>query len=286
MRIDAGWGTQVMAGLVACLALIASDARADLPEMTQRDRLRVCADGNNLPFTNEASEGFENRIAELLADDLDIPLEYVWAPQVMGFVRNTLELRICDVIIGVAAGYGFVQNTNDYYRSVYSLVVPADSDLSVSSLDDEALKGRRIGAVTETPPLVPLRRVGARVEGYALQTDTRARTPAKDAIEDVAAGRTDGAVLWGPIAGYYAARQTPPLEVVPLVDDRTDARLDYRITMGIRQGEPYWKDTLNDFIERRQDEINAILVDYGIPLLDRHGELIDFAAASGGENDD
>ncbi|MDI5890263.1 quinoprotein dehydrogenase-associated putative ABC transporter substrate-binding protein [Halomonas rhizosphaerae] len=275
-----------MAGLLAGLAMFASDVRADLPEQTQRDQLRVCADGNNLPFTNEAGEGFENRIAELLADDLDLPLEYVWAPQVMGFVRNTLELRLCDVMIGVAAGYGFVQNTNDYYRSIYSLVVPADSDLAVSSLDDEALKGRRVGVVSETPPLVPLRRVGARVEGYALQTDTRARTPAREAIEDVAAGRTEAAVLWGPIAGYYAARQTPPLEVVPLVDDDTDARLDYRITMGVRQGEPYWKDTLNDFIERHQDEINAILVDYGVPLLDRHGQLIDPLAASGGQDDE
>lgn len=275
-----------MAGLLTCLAMFASDAEADLPEQTQRDRLRVCADGNNLPFTNEAGEGFENRIAELLADDLDLPLEYVWAPQVMGFVRNTLELRLCDVIIGVAAGYGFVQNTNDYYRSIYSLVMPADSDLDVSSLDDEDLRGRRIGVVSETPPLVPLRRAGARVEGYALQTDTRARTPAREAIEDVAAGRTEAAVLWGPVAGYYAARQTPPLEVMPLVEDETDARLDYRITMGVRQGEPYWKDTLNDFIERRQDEINAILVDYDVPLLDRHGELIDPLAASGGQDDE
>ncbi|MDW7748229.1 quinoprotein dehydrogenase-associated putative ABC transporter substrate-binding protein [Halomonas sp.] len=275
-----------MAGLLACLAMFASDAGADLPEQTQRDRLRVCADGNNLPFTNEAGEGFENRIAELLADDLNLPLEYVWAPQVMGFVRNTLELRLCDVIIGVAAGYGFVQNTNDYYRSIYSLVMPADSDLDVSSLNDEDLRGRRIGVVSETPPLVPLRRAGARVEGYALQTDTRARTPAREAIEDVAAGRTEAAVLWGPIAGYYAARQAPPLEVVPLVDDDTDARLDYRITMGVRQGEPYWKDTLNDFIQRRQDEINAILGDYGVPLLDRHGELVDPLAASGGQDDE
>jgi quinoprotein dehydrogenase-associated probable ABC transporter substrate-binding protein len=269
---------------LAFLAMIASDASADLPELTQRDRLRVCADGNNLPFTNEAGEGFENRIAELLADDLDLPLEYVWAPQVMGFVRNTLELRLCDVIIGVVAGYGFVQNTNDYYRSVYSLVVPMDSGLDVSSLDDEALEGRRIGVVSETPPLVPLRRVGATVNGYALQTDTRVRTPAREAIEDVAAGRTDGAVIWGPIAGYYAALQTPPLEVAPLVNDRTDARLDYRITMGVRKGEPYWKDTLNDFIDRHQDEIDAILVDYGVPLLDRRGQLTHPLAEPGGHD--
>lgn len=285
VNVDFRWGKRVAVWLLACVTMFASEVQANLPELTQRDRLRVCADGNNLPFTNEEGDGFENRIAELLADDLNIPLEYTWAPQVMGFVRNTLELRVCDVIIGVAAGYGFVQNTNEYYRSIYSLVVPADSDLDVSSLDDKTLKGRHIGVVSDTPPLVPLRRVGARVEGYALQVDTRARAPARKAVEDVVAGRTEAAVLWGPIAGYYAERQSPPLIVTPLVDDGTGANLDYRITMGVRQGEPYWKDTLNDFIRRRQDDIDAILVDYGIPLLDRYGQLIDPLVTSGGQHD-
>ncbi|EPC02080.1 hypothetical protein L861_20720 [Litchfieldella anticariensis FP35 = DSM 16096] len=273
MRGSGRWLGIVMACLLGT-AITEGEPRADVPELERRDELRVCADGNNLPFTNEAGEGFENRIAELMADDLGVPLSYVWAPQVMGFVRNTLELRICDVIIGVAAGYGFVQNTTDYYRSVYSLVVPADSDLEVSSLDDAAFEGRHIGVVSETPPYVVLRRAGATIKGYVLQTDTRVRTPAKNAVEDVAKGVTEGAVVWGPIAGYYAARQDPPLKVIPLVDDTTDARLSYRITMGVRQGEPHWKDTINDFIDRRQDDINAILADYDVPLLDRHGQLI------------
>ncbi|GGY06157.1 amino acid ABC transporter substrate-binding protein [Litchfieldella qijiaojingensis] len=267
------WLCGIAAGLLG-LVVTGGEPRADVPELEGRNELRVCADGNNLPFTNEQGEGFENRIAKLMADDLGLPLTYVWAPQVMGFVRNTLELRVCDVIIGVAAGYGFVQNTKDYYRSVYSLVVPVDFDLEVSSLDDAALEGRHIGVVSETPPLVALRRAGATIKGYALQTDTRVRTPARDAVQDVAAGVTDGAVVWGPIAGYYAARQDPPLKVIPLVDDTTDARLSYRITMGVRDGEPHWKDTINDFIDRRQDDINAILADYDVPLLDRHGQLI------------
>ncbi|WP_162623120.1 quinoprotein dehydrogenase-associated putative ABC transporter substrate-binding protein [Billgrantia lactosivorans] len=249
-------------------------AVAEPPERQEREALRVCADGNNLPFSNEAGEGFENRIAELMADDLGVPLTYVWAPQVMGFVRNTLELRVCDVIIGTPAGYEFVQNSNAYYRSVYSLVVPEGSELEVTRLDDPAFEGRRIGVVVETPPVVPLRRGGARVEGYPLMVDTRVRAPVRDAIEDVVSGKTDGAVLWGPLAGYYAARQEPPLEVIPLVDDDSGAQLDYRITMGIRHGEPHWKDWINDFIDRHQAEIDAILTDYGVPLLDRHGRLI------------
>ena len=218
------------------------------------------------------------------AEDLGVPLVYVWAPQVMGFVRNTLELRVCDVMIGAVAGYGFVQNTNEYYRSVYALVVPEASDLEATTLSDPALAGRRIGVVTETPPLVPLRRVGTSVKSYPLMVDTRVRAPVRDAIEDVVAGDTEGAVLWGPLAGYYAARQDPPLKVIPLVDDTSDARLDYRITMGIRRGEPHWKDWINDFIDRRQEEIHAILVEYGVPLLDRRGQLLPSdPAAAGGE---
>lgn len=286
------WGNAQRCGflllgfLAVWLVGLSGKVSADVPELTERNQLRVCADGNNLPFTNEQGEGFENRIAELMADDLDLELGYVWAPQVMGFVRNTLQLRVCDVIIGVVAGYGFVQNTSDYYRSVYSLVVPQDSSLQVTSLDDAALQGRHIGVVSETPPLVALRRAGARIEGYVLQTDTRVRTPARNAVEDVASGVTEGAVLWGPIAGYFAARQDPPLKVIPLVDDSTDARLTYRITMGVRQGEPHWKDTINDFIDRRQDDINAILADYSVPLLDRHGQLILPATSPGGSDDD
>lgn len=255
-----------------------NSASADMPERDEREHLRVCADGNNLPFTNREEQGFENRIAQLLAEDLGKPLTYVWAPQIMGFVRNTLELRVCDVIMGVAAGYEFVQGSNAYYRSVYSLIVPESSDIEITSLNDPSLQGRRIGAITETPPIVPLRRAGASIKGYPLQVDTRVRAPVKDAIEDIAAGTTEGAVLWGPIAGYYAAQQEPALKVIPLIDDTTDAHLQYRITMGIRRGEPQWKDTLNDFIERHQDDINAILADYDVPLLDRHGQLIDEGA--------
>ncbi|NIC07955.1 substrate-binding domain-containing protein [Billgrantia bachuensis] len=273
---------QMVRAVTLALGLVAAcNAVAEPPERLEREALRVCADGNNLPFSNQAGEGFENRIAELMADDLGVPLTYVWAPQVMGFVRNTLELRVCDVMIGAVAGYGFVQNTNPYYRSVYSLVVPEDSELDTTRLSDPAFAGRRIGVVAETPPVVPLRRSRARIQGYPLMVDTRVRAPVRDAVEDVASGNTEGAVLWGPLAGYYAARQDPPLKVVPLVDDDSGAQLDYRITMGVRHGEPHWKDWINDFIDRHQDEIHAILMEYGVPLLDRHGQLIEAGEGGG-----
>jgi quinoprotein dehydrogenase-associated probable ABC transporter substrate-binding protein len=268
------------AGL-ALLALAAGPVAAGPPELMERGALRVCADGNNLPFSNQAGEGFENRIAEMMAEELGLPLHYVWAPQIMGFVRNTLELRVCDVIIGVAAGYEMVQNTNPYYRSVYAFVLPPGSELAPSGLDDPQLAGRTIGVVSDTPPMVPLRRAGADLRTYLLQVDTRVISPVRDAIDDLAAGELDGAVLWGPIAGYFAARQDPPLEVVPLVGD--EARLDFRITMGIRRNEPQWKDWINDFIARRQDDINRVLAEYHVPLLDRRGDLISLAELPDGD---
>jgi quinoprotein dehydrogenase-associated probable ABC transporter substrate-binding protein len=259
---------------IAVLALGIGAAQAGPPELLERGRLRVCADGNNLPFSNQAGEGLENEIAEMMAEELGLPLHYVWAPQIMGFVRNTLERRVCDVMIGVAAGYELVQNTNPYYRSVYAFVLPADSDLAPDDLSDPALRRRAIGVISDTPPMVPLRSAGARVRGYPLQVDTRVISPAREAIDDVASGALDGAVLWGPIAGYYAAQQDPPLKVVPLVGDDPGARLDFRITMGIRRNEPQWKDWINDFIARRQADINRVLAEYHVPLLDRRGALL------------
>jgi quinoprotein dehydrogenase-associated probable ABC transporter substrate-binding protein len=266
-------GRAAIAGAAALLgAALAQPAAAGPPELLERGSFRVCADGNNLPFSNEAGEGFENRIAELMAEDLGVELRYVFVPQVMGFVRNTLQLRVCDVIVGVAAGYELVQNTNAYYRSTYAVVMAEDSDLEVESLTDEDLRGRTIGVVTDTPPVVPLRQAGARVKGYHLMVDTRAISPVREAIDDVANGVTEAAILWGPIAGWYAQQQDPPLKVMPLgVNDPSGARLDYRITMGIRRNEPLWKDWINDFIDRRQDEINWILAEYGVPLLDARG---------------
>ncbi len=270
------------AGLLIIALGLAGTAAAGPPELVARDHLRVCADGNNLPFSNRDGEGFENRIAEMMAEELGLPLKYVWAPQIMGFVRNTLDLGVCDVIIGVSAGYQFVQNTKAYYRSVYSLVVPADSDLDPAGLNDPQLAGRHLGVISETPPLVPLRRSGARVKPYPLMVDTRAISPMRDAVNDVVNGVTEGAVLWGPVAGYYASRQDPPLRVIPLAGDRTSGRLDFRITMGVRRGEPQWMDWINDFIDRRQDDINQVLTEYGVPLLDRRGELLSTGAADRG----
>ena len=266
-----------VAVVIGCLALFASGgATAQTSEAVDRSSLRVCADPANLPFSNRAGEGFENKIAELLAAELGVPVRYTWYPQATGFVRQTLMARRCDLVIGISLGFELLQNTNPYYRSSYALVYRADSGLSATALDDPGLKVLRLGVVAGTPPSSLLAKYGllARVRPYQLVADTRFDHPAKQMVDDVAAGEVDVGVLWGPIAGYYAKTHNPKLLVVPLETRAGEVRMDYRITMGIRFNEPNWKHEINDLIKTKQPEINAILSEYGVPLLDDQGRLI------------
>lgn len=263
-------------------AALASPAPA--VEATDRDAVRVCADGNLLPFSNERLEGFENEIARLIGEDLKRPVTYFWWPQTIGFVRNTLRARQCDLVMGTASGEELMQNTNPYYRTVYALVYRADSGITAQTVGDPSLQSARIGVVERTPAVNLLRRYGiTKTEPYQLNTDTRAHNPAADAIADVAAGRTDAAVIWGPIAGYFAARQPVPLTVVPLVGEKGPVPLQFNISMGIRAEEPEWKHWLNDFIARRQNDIDRILARYHVPLLTPEGALKKLSAADPSE---
>ncbi len=265
-------------GLYALAALGAFDGatRAVTSEAVDRSSLRVCADPSNLPFSNQAGEGFENKIAELLAAELAVPLRYTWFPQATGFVRNTLKARRCDIVIGISLGFELLQNTNPYYRSSYALVYRSDAGLTLSALDDPEFKKLRLGVVAGTPPASLMARYGllGRVRPYHLVADTRFEQPGKRMIEDIAAGEVDVGALWGPIAGYYGEQQKPPLTVVPLPSRPGGVRMDFRITMGVRFNEPEWKREINVLIKRKQPEINAILADYGVPLLDDQGKRI------------
>lgn len=246
-----------------------------MPDLVDRSALRVCADPADLPFSNQAGEGFENKIAELLAERLEVPLLYTWFPQVTGFVRNTLRANKCDVIIGYAQGDELVQNTNAYYRSSYALVYRPGSEIDgVESLSDKRLKGRKLGIVAGTPPATIMAREGlmATSKPYHLVVDRRFTSPAEDMIGEVASGVIDGAVLWGPMAGYYAKNNGAPLKVVPLVKEAAGPRTIYRITMGLRPNEPEWKHQLNRLIEENQAAINDILLSYGVPLIDEQGQ--------------
>ncbi len=266
------------AAVLVALALggAATGAGAQVGELVDRTKLRVCADPSDLPFSNQAGEGFENRIAELLAAKLGVPLTYTWYPQSIGFVRNTLNAGACDVVIGIPTPNALMQNTNPYYRSSYALVQRADADPKITSLHDPALADRKIGAVARTPPVTLLAQAGLlrQLKPYQLVVDTRFDSPGRQMVEDVAAGVIDVGILWGPIAGYWATQQKVPLEVTPLTGEEKGLHLDFRLSMGLRRNEPNWKHDLNDFLAANGDAIQAILLDYGVPLLDRQGQPI------------
>jgi quinoprotein dehydrogenase-associated probable ABC transporter substrate-binding protein len=272
-----------IAGLLLAggLALPAVAAPAPMGELVDHTTLRVCSDPNNLPFSNQAGEGFENAIAELLAERLGVPVTYTWYPQTMGFVRSTLRAHLCDLVMGVASANELLQNTNPYYRSTYVLA-HREVDMQFADLDSPALKGARIGVVAGTPPadLLAERGLLGQVQPYHLMVDTRYGHPGKDMMDDLAAGRIDVALLWGPIAGYWAGKQSAPITLTPLRSDRPGLRLDFRISMGLRPNEPGWKLELNDLIRELQPEITAILQQYGVPLLNNRGDLIAAPAAA------
>jgi quinoprotein dehydrogenase-associated probable ABC transporter substrate-binding protein len=251
-------------------------AQAQTGEIINRTELRVCADPNNLPFSNDKQEGFENKTAAILGDELKLPVKYVFFPQVIGFVRNTLAVRSCDLVMGTAAGDDIVQTTNPYYFSAYVAVYRGDKGFTFTSLDDPALKSLRIGIVSATPPSDLLVRHGlmANAKPYALMVDTRYESPTHEMIQDVAKGDIDLGLLWGPIAGYYIKRDKLPLAIAVLQDEPGMPRMDYHITMGVRANEPEWRRLINAAIVKRQPEITKVLQDYGVPLLDEQGRLM------------
>jgi quinoprotein dehydrogenase-associated probable ABC transporter substrate-binding protein len=246
--------------------------RPDLSlELVDPRMLRVCADPNNMPFSTERGEGFENRLAELLADKLGKGLSYSWYPQATGFVRNTLAAHKCDVIMGVPQGDDLVQVTNPYYRTAYALVLKQGHGLDgVETLGDPRLKGKRIGIVAGTPPGNNMAANGlmANAKPYSLVIDTRVDSSAAAMMHDLATGEIDAGILWGPMAGYYARRTNPAVTVVPLVKETTGPRMAYRIAMGVRYTDQEWKRQLNRIIQENQPAINKLLLGFGVPLLD------------------
>lgn len=252
-------------------------ASAQTTDLVDRSALRVCADPANLPFSNDKGEGFENRLAELIAAKLSVPVLYTWFPQATGFIRNTLRAHKCDLVMGYAQGHELVQNTNHYYRSAYVLIYRADSGLAgVETLEDPRLKDRRIGIVAGTPPATIMAMNGliGKARPFHLVVDRRFSSPAEEMIAEIVRGDLDAGILWGPIGGYYAKRHGAALAVVPLTKESKGPRMAYRITMGLRPGEPDWKHKLNELIADNQREIDTILLDYGVPILDEQDHLI------------
>lgn len=283
-RLRASLAAFLPAGLLAAAIFAAAtaaqvtSAHAQVSDLVDRSTLRVCADPAAMPFTDEKGEGFENKIAELLAAKLSLPLDYTWFPQATGFYRKTLGEKRCDVMMGYVAGGDPVLNTNPYYKSAWVLITKKGSPLEgVETLEDPLLKGRTIGIIAGTPPGDRMARNGLMpfARPYAFMVDRRYENPAETMIADINAGTIDAGILWGPIGGYYARRSEAPLNVVPLVKEKGDPALVYRITMGIRPGELNWKHQLNEFITANQQQINTILLGYGVPLLDDRNRPIE-----------
>ncbi|HZT58258.1 MAG TPA: substrate-binding domain-containing protein [Pyrinomonadaceae bacterium] len=241
----------------------------------ERHALRVCADPNNLPFSNQKQEGFENKIAALVAREMNLPVEYTWWAQRRGFVRNTLKAGLCDVVIGVPSGYELALTTQPYYRSTYAFVYRKDRGLQVNSFDDPVLRNVRVGVqligddFANTPPAHALtnRHIVENVKGYSIYGDYAQANPPSQIIEAVAKGDVDVAVAWGPLAGYFAKRQRVPLAVVPVSPqvDLPHLPFVFDISMGVRRGDGAMRDKLDEIINRDRAEIEKILDEYGVP---------------------
>jgi quinoprotein dehydrogenase-associated probable ABC transporter substrate-binding protein len=269
-------------GLVVALhalGVVASERAAygQRVDLVDRTALRVCSDPANLPFSNDKGEGFENKIAEIVAADLKLPVEYTWFPQATGFIRQTLFAKRCDVVMGYAQGDDLVLNTNHYYRSTYALVLRKGAGLDgIDNLEDPRLRGKRIGVIAGTPPTTAMALLGLieHAKPYPLMVDRRYESPAERMIEDIQSSDIDAGVLWGPIAGYFAPKANGDLKVVPLLKDAAGQRMAYRITFGVRPLEDEWKRQLNGLIAKRQGDIDAVLLQFGVPLLDEQSNLI------------
>lgn len=274
-----GIGTAALLAVLLGMAHVAPVCAAEghRADLVNRTALRVCADPANMPFSSEAGEGFENKIADIVAGEFKIPVEYTWFPQATGFIRQTLFSKRCDVVIGYAQGDELVLNTNHFYRSAYALVYRAGAGLDgVDNLSDPRLKGRRIGVTAGTPPGSVMARLGLieHAKPYPLMVDRRYDSPGERMIGDIRSGEIDAGVLWGPIAGYFAARGGDKLQVVPLLKEVGTPRMAYRITFGVCNLEDEWKHQLNAVIAGRQGDIDAVLLQFGVPLIDEQNNLI------------
>jgi len=258
----------------------ASSLLALLPPRTgltnDTSAFRVCADPNNLPFSNDRREGFENRIAELIARDLGQHVEYTWWPQRRGFVRNTLNAGSCDVILGVPEHYDMVRTTQPYYRSTYVFVSRRDRRLDIRSLDDPVLRSLRIGVhligddYANTPAAQSLARRGMtrNVVGFTIYGDYAKPNPPARLIEAVGNKDVDVAVAWGPLAGYFARRSSVPLDLRPVTPQRDGAMVyTFPISAGVRRRDSTRSALLDRELVRRHSEIERILNEYGVPLV-------------------
>jgi mxaJ protein len=270
------------AALASFASLAAGGAYAqDAP--AKRTALKVCQDPNNLPFSNVKGEGIENRIADVFGKALGLPVTYYSFPQRLAFIRNTLKFKLpgedypCDLVISVPSSYDQVSATKPYYRSTYALVFPKGKGMDQVAtgadflkLDPAKLGAMRIGIYDRSPASDWLNKHKLVEQGvpYQIMNADPAQYPGEIIEKDLAAGKLDVTIVWGPIAGYFAQRvKSPELMVVPLKSEE-GVQFDYQMSMGVRYGEREWKQQIENLIETKRPEIQAILKEYGVPIVD------------------
>jgi mxaJ protein len=264
-----------MRSLVSAVFLVAMAASA----AAEPDTLRVCADPNNLPFSNRAGDGFENKLAEKVARKFGKAIAYTWWAQRRGFIRHTLKAGACDLVMGVPAHYDLVEATRPYYRSTYVFVSQTARRLQLDAIDDPQLRSLTIGVHligddgNNTPPAHALGQQGItdNVRGFMIYGDYREPDPPARLIEAVERGQIDIAAAWGPLAGFAARKSEIPLTVTPIVAGERFApqQFQFDIAMGVRKGDHALRDRLNDFIAQNSAEITALLASYGVPLVEK-----------------
>ena len=256
--------------LLAFLTLaVAVPAAAQRAEVLDRSALRVCADPANPPLSTRDGTGYENRIAELFAKDLGVPVTYVWFPNGIGFYRNTLNLRRCDIVMGTVTGIDIAQTTIPYYRSAYVLVTRNADAITATDLADPSLKKLAIGAQSGSPAADALARNDLldHLRAYTMTPDGSADAVGRTMLADVAARKIDAAIVWGPIGGYFASLQPGEFRVVPLASGTEPSPLAFEIGMALRFGERQWRGRIEQFIRTHRAAVQEILMASHVPLL-------------------
>lgn len=250
-----------------------------LPDLVTPDVLRVCGDPGNMPFSDRKESGFENKIANIIGDELKVKVRYYWLTQGPGFVRNTLGTGLCDLIVGTSSGSEGVQSTNPYYRSTYTLITRRGDLDGVTRLDDPKLKDKSIGVIAGTPPVSRMGEVGliGKMRTYApyqLDPGRKHQTISAEIVSDLVEKKLDAAVLWGPAAGWLARESGVEMNVVPLLSEPDRPPLSFRIGMGVRLEENDWKRSLNTVLRKRRADIEAVLREFHVPLMSEEGSAL------------
>lgn len=278
-----------VAGAAAAQPATPFDERDHGGPPEKRGVLRVCADPNNLPFTHRNGEGFENKLAELVAEELGLPIEYTWVPQRAGFLRVTLRNWLpeqhryrCDVVMGMPMESRGLSTTRSYYHSTYVLIYPQDrgwddiqSPAALLTLDPERMNRLRVAVFDETPATAWMHRHGLlrNVVPYVLSSADPDFFAGKVIMNDMLEGEVDMAFIWGPIAGYFAKRSPEDLVIIP-VPSEPRMRFDYPISIAVRPGDHELLRPLQLVLRKRQDDVEKLLIDYNIPMLDGNGQLV------------